>query len=328
MFRVMRSVRRARLEGEASGLLVAGDLEVTEVRWDDLALGDPIFDHPEAGECAGRQEAEPAALTSRAVDRERLYQEAQQELTVRRMAEHEKEAFLDAVAHDLANPLAAVKAQTQLLQRRVRHDRADTATLETGLAAIDAATDRAIRLIAELTDYARFEALRPLDLHRAPTDLVALTTRIVNEFQGEVSAHRLRLDAAEPSMTGLWDADRLERVLENILSNAVKYSPIASTIDIGIDREDASDGTYVVLTVADQGVGIPASDLPHIFERFRRGSNVAGRVVGSGLGLWGSQQIVAQHGGTIAITSAEDQGTVVTVRLPLSTAAETADAYP
>ena len=126
----------------------------------------------------------------------------------------------------------------------------------------------------------------------------------------------------------MWDADRLTRVLENLVANAVKYSPAGSTVVVRVDREEAPDGPLAVLSVADQGVGIPAADLPHIFERFRRGGNVAGRIAGSGLGLWGSQRIVAQHGGTIAIDSTEGRGTTVTVRLPLEVGEEMPDDAP
>jgi signal transduction histidine kinase len=119
-------------------------------------------------------------------------------------------------------------------------------------------------------------------------------------------------------VVGLWDADRLTRVLENLVANAIKYSPPGSNVVVRVDREEAPDGPVAVLSITDHGVGIPADDLPHIFERFRRGGNVAGRIAGSGLGLWGSQQIVAQHGGTIAIDSTEGKGTIVTVRLPLN----------
>jgi signal transduction histidine kinase len=97
---------------------------------------------------------------------------------------------------------------------------------------------------------------------------------------------------------------------------------------VRVDREETADGPLAVLSVADQGVGIPAADRPHIFERFRRGGNVAGRFAGSGLGLWGSQRIVAQHGGTIAIDSTEGKGTTVTVRLPLEVAEEMPDEAP
>ena len=94
------------------------------------------------------------------------------------------------------------------------------------------------------------------------------------------------------------------------------------------DREEAPDGPLAMLSIVDQGVGIPAADLPHIFERFRRGGNVADRIAGSGLGLWGSQRIVAQHGGTIAIDSTEGNGTTVTVRLPLKVNHEISDDTP
>ena len=260
-----------------------------------------------------------------AVENARFYQQAEQELEARRQAQVEQEAFLEALAHDLANPLTALKAQAQLLRRRVGQGRADTATLEACLAAIDAAVDRATRLIAELTDTARLEAQRSLELNRTPTDLVALAQRIVTEFRA-AAGHRLQLDSVQPELIGSWDADRLARVLENLLANAIKYSPDTGMIDIRIDLEEAPDQSYAILSIADQGVGIPASDLPQIFERFHRGGNVAGRIGGTGLGLWGSQRIVVQHGGTIAVASAEDQGTTVTVRLPTSVIGKPTDA--
>lgn len=282
-------------------------------------LGRLAFGHPEAGVCDERTERVTEGFVTHAaaaVKNARLYQHAPQDLEARRQVEVEKEVFLEALAHDLANPLTALKAQAQLLLQRVGQGRADTATLETGLAAIDAAADRATRLIAELTDTARLEARRSLELNRTPTDLVSLAQKILTEFRA-AAGHRLQLNSVQPELIGSWDVDRLARVLENLLANAIKYSSDTGIIDIRIDREEASDGAYAILSVADQGMGIPAIDLPHIFERFRRGGNVAGRIVGTGLGLWGSQRIVAQHGGTIAIASAEGQGTTVTVRLPL-----------
>jgi signal transduction histidine kinase len=264
-----------------------------------------------------------------AVENARLYQQAQDELAARGRAEAGKEAFLDAVAHDLGNPLTTVKGQAQLLRRRAQQGRADLATLEVGLGAIETATDRATRLIAELTDAARLEAQRPLDLRRSAIDLVALAEASITESQAAAAGHPLQLEAGVAEVVGLWDADRLTRVLENLVANAIKYSPTGSTVVVRINREEAPDGPLAVLSIVDQGVGIPAADLPHIFERFRRGGNVADRVAGSGLGLWGSQRIVAQHGGTIAIDSTEGRGTTVTVRLPLEVNDEvSADAPP
>ncbi len=291
-------------------------------------LGGLFFGHPEPDifdERAERFAVGLAAQAAVAVENARLYQRAQEELAARGRAAAEKEAFLDAVAHDLGNPLTTVKGQAQLLRRRARQGRADRATLETGLAAIEAATDRATRLIGELTDAARLEAQRPLELRRTATDLVALAEVSITGIQAAATGQQLHLEAAVRNLVGLWDADRLTRVLENLVANAVKYSPAGSSIVVRIDREESPDGPLAVLSIADQGVGIPAADLPHIFERFRRGGNVAGRIAGSGLGLWGSQRIVAQHGGTIAIDSTEGKGTTVTVRLPLKAGAEMPD---
>src|ERR671921_643454 len=283
-------------------------------------LGGLFFGHPEPDifdERAERFAVGLAAQAAVAVENARLYQQAQDELAARGRAQAEKEAFLDAVAHDLANPLTTVKGQAQLLRRRAQQGRADLATLEAGLAAIEAATDRATRLIGELTDAARLEAKRPLELRRTAIDLVALAEASITEFQAAAAGQQLHLEAGIAKLVGLWDADRLTRVLENLVAKAVKYSPAGSNVVVRVDREETPDGPLVVLSVADQGVGIPAADRPYIFERFRRGGNVAGRIAGSGLGLWGSQRIVAQHGGTIAIDSTEGKGTTVTVRLPL-----------
>ena len=293
--------------------------------------GGLFFGHPEPDifdERAERFAVGLAAQAAVAVENARLYQQAQAELTARGRAQAEKEAFLDAVAHDLGNPLTTVKGQAQLLRRRARQGRADLATLETGLGAIGGATDRATRLIAELTDAARLEAQRPLDLRRTAIDLVALAEASITESQAAAAGHPLHLESSVGELVGLWDADRLTRVLENLVANAVKYSSAGSAVVVRVDREEAPDGSVAMLSIADQGVGIPAADLPHIFERFRRGGNVANRVAGSGLGLWGSQRIVAQHGGTIAIDSTEGRGTTVTVRLPLKVNHEIADDIP
>jgi signal transduction histidine kinase len=88
-------------------------------------------------------------------------------------------------------------------------------------------------------------------------------------------------------------------------------------VSVRLGREAGPGGPWAVLAVRDEGVGIPAADLPHIFERFRRGSNVLGRVEGTGIGLASARAIVEQHGGSIAVESVEGEGSTFTVRLPL-----------
>ena len=116
------------------------------------------------------------------------------------------------------------------------------------------------------------------------------------------------------------NARRLERVVANLLSNAVKNSLEGRTV-VDIRRAAVERRTWVALRVSDQGIGIPAVDLPYAFERFRRGSNVDGRMPGSAIGLAGVRQIVHSHGGVITIDSIEDEGTTLTIRLPCEVSA-------
>jgi signal transduction histidine kinase len=114
-------------------------------------------------------------------------------------------------------------------------------------------------------------------------------------------------------------------VLLNLLTNAVKYSPDGGDVVVTVRQEHVGTGDMAgdlagetaMLAVQDGGIGIPATDLPHIFERFYRASNVGGRSRGTGLGLSAVQQIVEQHGGTITAESEPGVGTTITVRLPL-----------
>jgi signal transduction histidine kinase len=112
---------------------------------------------------------------------------------------------------------------------------------------------------------------------------------------------------------------RLARVLSNLLTNAVRYSPDGGDVTVFVSRHgDAGEpGSYAALRVQDNGLGIPSADLPHIFERYYRARNVVGRMPGSGIGLAGARQIVEAHGGTLTVKSEEGAGTQVTLRLPL-----------
>jgi signal transduction histidine kinase len=125
------------------------------------------------------------------------------------------------------------------------------------------------------------------------------------------------VDTAETELLGEWDTARIERVICNLVNNSIKYSPHGSQIALALRREHAVDGAWAVLTVSDQGVGIPADELARVFDRYYRGRNVVGKVHGTGIGLAGVRQIMEQHGGQIAVTSTEGSGTTVSVRFPL-----------
>jgi PAS domain S-box-containing protein len=239
------------------------------------------------------------------------------DISVRRDLEQMQQEFFASVSHDLKNPLAALKGQVQLLQRRARRKGTlDLGDLEAGLQTIHNVGDRMSGMIEELVDVAQLRGGNLLTLKRQATDLVALAERRVREHQQATTRHQFRFETSQPAITGWWDDARLGRVIDNLVTNAVKYS-LGGTISIRLRRETRDDDDWVVLRVEDNGVGIPTADLPHIFERFRRGSNVRDRFAGTGLGLSGVRQIVVQHGGDVTITSAEGVGTTVTVALPL-----------
>jgi signal transduction histidine kinase len=153
----------------------------------------------------------------------------------------------------------------------------------------------------------------------------------VGQYRRLTDRHSLVIDASE-SVPGMWDGRRLMRVVDNLLGNAIKYSPgggvvtirVASDngLHIGPEPERCTESSTpklpgVVLCVEDTGIGIAPDDLLHVFDRFQRGSNVPGTVVGSGIGLTSVEQIVHQHGGHIDISSNVGAGTRVAVWLPL-----------
>ncbi|MCG8349421.1 MAG: hybrid sensor histidine kinase/response regulator [Chloroflexales bacterium] len=223
------------------------------------------------------------------------------------------------IAHDLTNPLTSIKGCVELAKMNFT----DTASSQVDeqvlfeLTKIDEAADQMVAQVEEFLDIARLRAGQTLNLQYRSTDLVALARQIVNEKQRTISVHRLQVEAAIPSLVGNVDKNRLERVINNLLSNAIKYSPSGGVITLTVSYEQAEESCWAILSITDQGIGIPTDDLPHIFEPFHRASNVTGRFHGAGLGLASVRQIVEQHGGTIAAASSVGSGSVLTVRLPL-----------
>jgi PAS domain S-box-containing protein len=236
------------------------------------------------------------------------------DVTALRRLEAEKDDFLSAAAHDLRTPLATIRGSAQILQRRLERGLPlEPASLLAGLNRIQAAAGRMTALVEDLLDVANIQIGNPTRLARQEVDLVSVMRGVVDELS-RVSDHPITVATVAESLVVYGDAGRLERVLSNLLSNAIKYSPDSSPIDVRVDGP--RDGN-AILTVADQGVGIPPGDLQHIFERFRRGENVAGRIHGTGIGLAAVYRIVEQHGGSISVESVLGEGSTFTVTLPI-----------
>lgn len=263
------------------------------------------------------RELEQANGTIRSLNLE-LEQRVEQATAALREQIQARDEFLATVSHDMKSPLTFIKGLASLRQRRAER-KPETEPLLDALGQIEAAASKMARQLDELVDASRLQAGRTLDLRREPTDLVALVQQAVDEHQQTTDRHAIGLQTQVPELVGLWDAQRLERVLSNLLGNAIKYSPRGGSIHVGVETEDDGGGaSCAVLRVRDHGEGIPATDLPHIFERFRRGQNVEGRFPGTGIGLAGARQIVELHGGSIAAESQVGEGTTLTVRLPLN----------
>ncbi len=243
------------------------------------------------------------------------------DVTNQHQLEVQKDQFLSAVAHDLRTPLTSVKGRVQMLLRRLEMDALSTEQLADGLARVDSGAARMVVLINELLEVANIQLGRPLALSRQPANLVLLGEAIVRELQQVSERHTIELRAEAREILGNWDVARLERVLANLLSNAIKYSPAGGRITVRLTIEYTM-APMAVLSVVDEGIGIPADDLPHVFERFRRGRNVNTKIAGTGIGLAAVRDIVEQHGGMVTVQSAEGIGTTFTVRLPIASPME------
>ncbi|HZQ34554.1 MAG TPA: ATP-binding protein [Dehalococcoidia bacterium] len=226
-----------------------------------------------------------------------------------------RDELLNTLAHDLRAPLTAIQAGLQLLERQIGRDGPlDRERVAAVTQPIGAAATRLNGMLSELEDLARVQAGQPLELHRAPTDLGVVVAQAVAMQRLGSQQHEIVVEAPEAALVGQWDAARLERAITNLLGNAVRYSPAGGTIRLSIGLDAAGDEALV--TVADRGIGIPAADLPRVFERFYRSPAVANRIRGNGLGLASVREIVEQHGGRVEIASVEGEGTTVTIHLP------------
>jgi signal transduction histidine kinase len=229
-----------------------------------------------------------------------------------------RDEFLSAAAHDLRTPLTAAQGRAQLVLRQLqRQGGLDPDRLRTHINAIQAAITQMANQIAELQDVAFLQIGRPLELNTAPLDITELIRRCVTRMmKGDDPNVTVTLEFAEEPIVAVVDRVRIARVLDNLLSNALKYTPRQKVIAIAVRFAAESGIPGVAVSVTDNGIGIPEKDLPRIFERFQRASN-AGAINGIGVGLAGAQQIVHQHGGTISVSSVEGEGSVFSLWLPL-----------
>ena len=209
------------------------------------------------------------------------------------------------VAHELRTPLAALQAGLEELRDGFIEP------TPAGLAGLHDQSLRLGRVVADLAELSAVETAA-LTLDLAPVDLAALATDALSRAEPQLRAAGLatELEGVGP----VWvraDADRLHQAVGNLLANTARYCRKGDTVTLRV----MTDGGDAVLTVADTGPGIPAEELPHIFDRLWRG-RAAEQIAGSGIGLALVREIVTSHGGTVHAASAPGEGTVISLRLP------------
>ncbi len=232
------------------------------------------------------------------------------DITRFREADELKNTFISIISHELKTPVALIKGYAGTLSRE------DTLwepqTVRESATIIEEEADRLTHLIDNLLDASRLQA-GGLKLNRISVSIDALAARQVELLRTQTSEHTLTTDFPSPFPSVQADPARIEQVLNNLIGNAIKYSPQGGSIRVsGKATPDA-----VEITVSDDGIGIPIEDQTRIFERFYRADDaLSRRTQGSGLGLYIAKAVVEAHGGRIWVNSAPGRGTAMTFSLP------------
>jgi signal transduction histidine kinase len=257
---------------------------------DDLALAQLLADQA------------AVVLESRALIDEASRVQAQEE------AAKLKEDFVSAAAHDLKTPLTTLLGQAQILEVRFARD-PELAPHQPAVARIAREARRLSALVEDLLDASRIEEGK-LEVRRELIDVGAVVRQVAERSRPE--KERIVVDALE-RLPGSFDPRRIEQLVDNLVENGLKYSGADSPVEVHAWR----DMTAIRISVRDHGIGIPATDLPYVFERFRRAANVdARRYAGIGLGLYICRGIANEHGGRIWVESTVGEGSTFHVALP------------
>jgi len=222
--------------------------------------------------------------------------------------------FLAGVAHDLRNPLAAMRMGLHYLD--ADHNAAFDEKQRTTLQLIARQVTRLERMVGDFLDASRIESGH-LELRREPADLRELAQEVVQLYSNLSVKHRLLCSAPAYPVELRADGERIAQVLNNLVSNAIKYSPNGGDVLVSV----AQQGEEAVVSVQDSGIGIPSSDLPHLFEPFRRTGVSRETAPGVGLGLSVAQRIIEAHGGGIEVQSTIGAGSIFRIHLPLGSGA-------
>lgn len=223
---------------------------------------------------------------------------------------------IEQIVHDLLNPLTVVQAVSQSIIRTVDHGRVlEGARLLADMLVVSEAVTKAVQEIDRFLESTRVAHAAPA-MPMVPVDFVLLLREVVEDCRRVTAVHDLVVLTEHASLIGPGDRGLLLHAFDNILRNAIKYSPDGGKITVSLGLAAGDDIPMSTIVVSDEGIGIPEAALPRISERFYRAENVSG-IAGTGLGLSGALRIFQTHGGDMRVESAEGKGCDVTIRLPV-----------
>jgi signal transduction histidine kinase len=231
------------------------------------------------------------------------------DITPLHQAQEDRDLYIHTISHDLRTPLTVIQGHSQMLEEELAA-RELPEQMETHLEAILTGTDRMNAMIEDMVDAARIEG-GELRLGKKETSLPPLLGEFLRRLAAGLGTDRLRSEIPSDLAPVMVDTDRLERILSNLLLNALKYGPHDTPVHLGA----AAGNGEVILSVADQGPGIDPEDRPHIFERFYK-PKAGRRGGGIGLGLHIARMLVEAHGGRIWVESTPGEGSTFYFTLP------------
>jgi len=235
-----------------------------------------------------------------------VYRPLMREITEREQAEEARSLFVHTVSHDLRSPLQVILGQAQIIHRFP--DKPDQVRRSAG--SIITSARRMDAIIQDLVDSARVESGQ-LRLEMERVQLSSFLSELLERVAPVIDVSRIRVHIPQELPPIAADRDRLERILINLLTNALKYSPGSTEVLIGAEKTNGE----IAVSVTDRGVGIAPEDLPHIFERFYRAKGQR-RAEGLGLGLYITKMLVEAHGGRIWVESEPGKGSTFRFTLP------------
>ena len=230
-----------------------------------------------------------------------------------------KSHFFANISNEFRTPLTLIMGHLESIENRINDQ-----TLKQNLHAAARNGKKLLQLINQLLDLSKIDAGR-MKLHRHQHDVIPFLKNILYAFESVAEQHYIKLKFVSDidSMDFAFDAEKLERIFINLLSNAIKFTPAGGEITMVVESEipsanDSSDQGYLIISIADTGIGISKDSIAHVFDRFYQSTQTAKNGIGgTGIGLALVKELVQLHGGNVSVQSEEEKGAVFTVRLPL-----------